>query len=131
MKKILSLVLMSIISIPLIYSQNSQCVYFEDKKNELKKVDIDDYDYVVVFNSLFCFTCIDKELSNARILFLNREDTNSKMYRISISNKILRMFVNSDVFFFKKENTFTKENILFAKDEFKKIYSSKSEENKK
>lgn len=131
MKKILSLVLMSIISIPLIYSQNSQCMYFEDKKNELKKVDIDDYDYVVVFNSLFCFTCIDKELSNARILFLNREDTNSKMYRISISNKILRMFVNSDVFFFKKENTFTKENILFAKDEFKKIYSSKSEENKK
>lgn len=122
---------MSIISIPLIYSQNSQCVYFEDKKNELKKVDIDDYDYVVVFNSLFCFTCIDKELSNARILFLNREDTNSKMYRISISNKILRMFVNSDVFFYKKENTFIKENILFAKDEFKKIYSSKSEENKK
>ncbi|MEE0900335.1 MAG: hypothetical protein U0L67_06005 [Paludibacteraceae bacterium] len=106
-------------------------MYFEDKKNELKKVDIDDYDYVVVFNSLFCFTCIDKELSNARILFLNREDTNSKMYRISISNKILRMFVNSDVFFFKKENTFTKENILFAKDEFMKIYSSKSEENKK
>jgi hypothetical protein len=105
------------------FEQNNKKINLENKRFEIVQVDINDYEFVVVFNAFFCESCFGEDFCNKRILFIYNENLDSKMQRVSICNKISKKFVNSDVFF--KENTKVSDlNVLIANDIFIQKYFS-------
>lgn len=104
-----------IYSLDLYYSKvlnfNSNILSLEDRKGVLIKVDLQDYDGVIIFDEYLCKTCFAKELKDAKLLFIYHNSNIDKVNRLTWYRTLKKIYPNSEILFNSHYQFNTKKNI--------------------
>lgn len=104
-----------IYSLDLFYSKvldfSAKVLLLEDRKANLIKVNLNEYEGVIVFDEYLCKTCFAKELKDAKLLFVYYGSNMDKVHRLTWYKDLKKIYPNSEVLF-NHNNTFSvKRNI--------------------
>lgn len=82
------------------FKNNFICL--EDRKNQEVKVNIKDYDGVIVFDDYFCKPCFSTDKRRYLLIYYSADI--GKIRRLSLYNKLKKLYPKSDIFFNQKIN---------------------------
>lgn len=95
-----------IYSIDLYYSDildfKNNFICLEDRKNQEVKVNVKDYDGVIVFDDYFCKPCFSTDKRRYLLIYYSADI--GKIKRLSLYNELKKLHPKSDIFFNQKIN---------------------------
>lgn len=105
-----------IYSIDLYYSDildfKDNFIYLEDKKNKEIKVNVKDYDGVILFDDYFCKPCFSTDKRKYLLIYYSADI--DKVRRLSLYNELKKLYPKSDIFFNQKNKFNVRRNTILS-----------------